>query len=458
LLIAVAARSVDITHYLDGDELFSIKLASAPFGDMVNRSLADRPHPPLHYFLLYLLFHAFSPDLMLARSLSVLASSLGVIAGWLALRPSLRNGLSSAGLAATLAIGSYFVYFGQQARPYALIFLAATINLWAFLRLITLERPAPPGGRKHLLTREGVGWVLSYLMLAYAQYFSAVFLALEAGILFFYLRRHAWPLVIAGGAAGASILPWMAVAFSSTLALQQLTWIGPPSFADVGWYLIAIIGFPPAIPGKILIIGLGASFLPAILYVAKQGIRRARIEFALLLLAAVPPAIAFGTSHVAAVSIWANRQLMLSVIATVMALFLSLDRLPPGVRRVASVLVLAWVVSGAPDAWPRYSKPPFEQIAETLVAADAKVVVGEDEWIVDPLRYYGEALPFAVVTAGDRNGDGEDAWVCRVERCSRFDAKWSKACSANAFQEFPWDRVGGVPRHFIRVYWLRRCG
>jgi len=53
ILAGVAARLYQIDYNFDGDEVFSVRLASRSLAEVVQGSIVDRTQPPLHNVLLH---------------------------------------------------------------------------------------------------------------------------------------------------------------------------------------------------------------------------------------------------------------------------------------------------------------------------------------------------------------------------------------------------------------------
>jgi mannosyltransferase len=76
IAVGLAARFHEVCYNLDGDEIFSVELASKSFGEVISRSLQDTPHPPLHNILLHLWIKVFGASEASVRALSVLFSGV----------------------------------------------------------------------------------------------------------------------------------------------------------------------------------------------------------------------------------------------------------------------------------------------------------------------------------------------------------------------------------------------
>src|SRR5437667_12604248 len=59
VVLGLAVRFHEVHYNLDGDEIFSVELASKQFVEVISLSLQDRPHPPLHNVFLHLWIKGF---------------------------------------------------------------------------------------------------------------------------------------------------------------------------------------------------------------------------------------------------------------------------------------------------------------------------------------------------------------------------------------------------------------
>ena len=149
LLLGVAAVYVAMRVYhgaaicMDGDEIFSVGVASHSWRGLMTAVGADSIHPPLFYFLLKLWISIGNDSLFWVRLLPTLFSTLAIVPMVLLgrefhLRPVVVN--SAIGLA---AIHPYLLYYSQHVRMYTLLMLCALTSLWAFHAAIR------PNGRSY---------------------------------------------------------------------------------------------------------------------------------------------------------------------------------------------------------------------------------------------------------------------------------------------------------------------
>ncbi|MCC7355551.1 MAG: glycosyltransferase family 39 protein, partial [Anaerolineae bacterium] len=118
------------------DEAMSLHWARQSPGDILRVGLAleQDPHPPLYYLLLHYLTGALGESEIAVRSLSVLAGALLVFPMYGLGR---RLVAQAPGLVAALlvALNPFLVWYGQEARMYALAVALGTAGLYAFLRV-----------------------------------------------------------------------------------------------------------------------------------------------------------------------------------------------------------------------------------------------------------------------------------------------------------------------------------
>jgi hypothetical protein len=116
------------------DELFSVGIGSLPQDQLWSNWMVRETNPPLHYSLLHTWMDLFGRDEFSTRALSVVCGALSIPVIYL-----IGHRLHSrrAGLVAALlvAVSGQHLQYSQQARGYALGFLAAALALYALLRL-----------------------------------------------------------------------------------------------------------------------------------------------------------------------------------------------------------------------------------------------------------------------------------------------------------------------------------
>lgn len=241
LLLALGARIANLpSECLDGDELFTWRVASAAaWGEALQQIREDLVHPPL-YYVLTRAFTALAGlgDLTL-RLPSLAAGLLAIALLWPIGRAA--EGLAGPSLLAAgcLAVHDWHIFYSQQARSYALFcLLTLALLLWA-LRWRRQPRPS-------LLA---AGFTLAAL-LAWTHYAGAIFAAALAVSLWFAPvpkpeRRRAAAALAAGALTLVPWLAWVAPVYRAKSGLaENLGWIGSPGLADIKMAWAQLLGVP----------------------------------------------------------------------------------------------------------------------------------------------------------------------------------------------------------------------
>jgi uncharacterized membrane protein len=145
-LIAVVTLGVFLRLYRIGanglwlDEAFSVWMGRQSAGQMLDWLVRIDQHPPLYYLLLHVWMRLGDGEAVV-RALSALCSTLTIPVIYLLGRRLVGRGV---GLLAALilAVSPFHVYFGQEARMYALLTLNASLAMYALARLLTDPRAA----------------------------------------------------------------------------------------------------------------------------------------------------------------------------------------------------------------------------------------------------------------------------------------------------------------------------
>ncbi len=194
------------------DETFSVWLAQDSLKDLIHRVVSVDNHPPLFALLLFVTSRLFGDTDFTLRFLSVATSTLAVAAF---IRLGRRVGGPAVGLSVGVlaACSPYYVYYGQEARDYALALLLGVLALDAAIRAVTAFRLAA-------WLELGVEVVLS-LYTHYAFGFVLVALAVVlAPVTLLRWVQAGWRVALPGPAAAAAIVllgyaPWSVFAVQS---------------------------------------------------------------------------------------------------------------------------------------------------------------------------------------------------------------------------------------------------
>jgi len=201
--LTLAAFGLRIFHLdatgLWADELATVQFATMPLGPLLSALAAHEPHPPFYYLLIKVLQRALQDNDLIIRLPSAVASTMIVPATFGLARRIVGSipGLVAAGL---VALSPFLVWYGQEARVYAILALfsvIATYRLWI------------------ALTNNSVrAWALYALALALTietHYFAMAVVGLHG------VAILAWPMsrrekrrgVLALAAGVATFVPWL---------------------------------------------------------------------------------------------------------------------------------------------------------------------------------------------------------------------------------------------------------
>lgn len=426
VVVGLITRLYEVQYNFNGDEVFSVKLASKEFSEVIQGSLQDKPHPPLYYVLLHLWTKAFGTSEVSVRILSILLSGVFLIVTYVLLR-RLIDTWFALGLLFILAISPFFVYFGQEARPYALIACLSSINLLAFIRVLD-----SPQNRKHLVI-----WAISCALLVYSQYLGTFLIAFQIALALFCFRSRRLTIFAYGFAGCALILPWLIAAMSSSLLrgadpLYQVSWMGLPSLIDFVYFYVSIFGDGPDLQTRWLLLIM--AFLGMAYIRHFMASRKMPINHALLLLIGIGlPAVVYLVSIWGQKPVFAARQLIGAATAFIAVIGLCITTLPRFLAAGLLMILLAWTTMGLPQAFPYKTKPPWKDMAEQIDDQyGTMVVVTQESWVRDPLDYYRKLGPVRLWNEVSELRGGDFLFVCRPVgfRCSNVEIEALKSrCS-----------------------------
>ncbi len=187
------------------DETVSWHQASQPLWAMLKATAGDN-HPPLHNTILYVAIRALG-DSEAAMRLPSALWGIGAVAAIFWVGSLVEGRLAGLLAAILLCLSGFHLYYSQEARPYALFALTATLAAGAALRALASDRRgwhwASASASLALLYSHAYGLLLWPALLA----------AAIAGTAFFgdppreVLRRWLLRQVV----AGALFLPWAAI-------------------------------------------------------------------------------------------------------------------------------------------------------------------------------------------------------------------------------------------------------
>ena len=413
LLLGVAAVYVAMRVYhgaaicMDGDEIFSVGVASHSWKGLMTAVGADSIHPPLFYFLLKIWISIGNDSLFCVRLLPTLFSTLAIVPMVLLgrefhLRPVVVN--SAIGLA---AIHPYLLYYSQHVRMYTLLMLCALTSLWAFHAAIR------PNGRS--FTTKFAGLTLVNIVSVYAHYYGWLVIGLECWYLIFWKREHLKRMIASTAAVLIAFTPWIYWAGKYIYAKgglgSNLEWIQKPDAGALAWFFVDLAGFGdfPSI-GRQAVTGLALLVLVA---GCAAWLQRARLHTGhfvymarfLLYFVLGSVAVAFIASRLLPHSVWGHRHmvyLVFPILMLVAAAYYQLNSL--AVRITGGVLCAIWagmVIHHHLKGDDK--KTPFDSLVIQMLAQEAGnpatvPFYSVDKYLHYPIWFYLETLKAGKIT------------------------------------------------------------
>jgi 4-amino-4-deoxy-L-arabinose transferase-like glycosyltransferase len=387
-VLALLLRLTSLSRSLFTDETYSLALAQRGFGHMLALFGREANGTP-YSIVLWPLIRIFGTGVTLLRLPAVIAGTLSVPALWWAARrfTTPAGALLAAGL---LAINPMAVWYGQEARSYAFVVLAACLAFGALPR--ALDREDGRGA--------WVGYVAAMSLLAYCEIFAAP-LALPAQALIAWragragFRRWLWslvavfvcciPLLVAAVIARSrrNALYWLPKPDRSllTLALQEFT-AGFSGLTAVRWATLA---------AAVVLVGAAPLLLRRGRTVAARGTLAMALCWGL-----VPGALLLAVSFVQPV-FW-PRYVILSLPGLCLALALGAERLwrsSRGSITAGVCIAIVVVAAGVADAHQRtYLQEDWPPVAAWLRAerSTGQPTIIDNATVLPSLGYYDPAF------------------------------------------------------------------
>lgn len=178
-------------------------------------------HPPLLYIMERFLFSVFGYTEFTARSLTAVAGTASVLAIYF-LGKELHCQRCGLAAAALTSVNYFNIWHSQDARPYILAFLFATLSFLFFIRFLRQRN-----------RKAAVFYAASTLMLLYTHYYSLFIVAAQACItgLFWVLEKENRGRLFRNYALSAGIilagyLPWLP--FLLSMSAVDSIWMSRP--------------------------------------------------------------------------------------------------------------------------------------------------------------------------------------------------------------------------------------
>lgn len=240
LAAALTARLANLpAESLDGDEVFTLGVATAPTLSAAMQAIhEDLVHPPLYYLVARASTQMTDAGDFGLRLPSLVFGLLSIALLWPIGRQ--MEGLESAAMLAAglLAFHHWHIFYSQQARSYALFcFLTSLLALWA---LRVNRAPAP-------------SWLLAAAFplaaaLAYTHYVGALTALLVAGAVWLGPSASRKTAAAFAAAGALTLVPWLVSlvpVYESRRGLEaNLGWVSVPSGAEIRTVFAEFIGVP----------------------------------------------------------------------------------------------------------------------------------------------------------------------------------------------------------------------
>ena len=418
VVIGLASRLHEIHYSLDGDEVFSVKLASKPIMEVISLSLQDKPHPPLYNILLHLWIKVFGSSEASVRALSISLSGAFILITY-GLLCRLMSHWLALGMLFILAMSPLFVYYGQQARPYALIAFLSTANLLSFITVLEV-----PHDRRRLAI-----WATLCVLLLYAQYLAIVLITLQVALAFFCLRSDRLTICVYGSAASAFILPWFIAAMGGSIAagadpLPHISWTVPPTLKGFVWFYLSVFGDTPVLQARWLLLAMLVTMLALLGTIYIRNVVASRVlptsHVLLFIVGFGLPTLVYLVSVFGPKPVFASQQLLGSAVAFVAIIALCISALPRTWALGFLLIMLVWTAMALPQAFPHNRKPPWLYIAAQIDEHyGSRTVFTQEGWVSRPLQYYrkaGSVQPLDKLAEQEK--DHGFLFACRPTKCS----------------------------------------
>lgn len=360
---AFVLRVLGIDQSLFGDEVFTYDIVTRHgLGGVLDEVHRTSITPPLHYVLAWASVQLGDPTETI-RLPSLIAGTATVPAIWLLGRATVGEWAGVVG-AALAAFSPFAVYYGQEARTYALLVLLVTLSTLGLVRALQTDR-----------RRWWALFVLSSAAALYSHYTAVFPLAAQFGWAVWTHPKHRRQILLAHAATAALWAPWLPFYLDQRKneGIEAIGLLNPLSARSISNGLIQVfVGHPflafRKVPGTA---GLGAAGLTLLLLTLERAVQVTRpsrwvVLLGLLALAAPVGEVAYS---LLLDTIYAPRSLLPSLPAAVLVL----GSLVTSSRRLVAMAATACataalgvglIAANREDA----RRPPWRQAAAILDA------------------------------------------------------------------------------------------
>lgn len=169
---------IDKPDGLWNDEYVSWAVASIPLGKGFWSAVFAQCHMPFYYFYLKFFMYFFGQSDLLLRLTSVFAGVLSIIPMYF-IGKEFKDEKLGVLCAAITSLSSFLIYFSQEVRFYALLFLFSALALLFTLKLI-----------KEQTTKNIIGFIISNLLIIFTHAIGFIFVFLNLIFVGLYLSKN----------------------------------------------------------------------------------------------------------------------------------------------------------------------------------------------------------------------------------------------------------------------------
>ncbi len=387
---------------MDGDEIFSVGVATHDWTGLMQSVGQDSIHPPLFYFLLKFWIAIGNDSLFWVRLLPTLFSTLAIIPMVLLGREFRLRPVVITSTVALAALHPYLLYYSQHVRMYTLLMLCALTSLWVFHAWIS--------GHASFAALTVVN-----IISVYSHYYGWMVIGLEVWYLIFWKREYLKRMLASTAVVFIAFTPWIYWAgkfiYKKGGLASNLEWIQKPDAGALAWFFVDLAGF-----GDIPSIGRQAVTGLALLVLAAAGaawIERAKLHSGhfvymarfLLYFVLGSVAVAFTASRILPNSVWGHRHMVYLVFPMLMlvtAAYYQFNSI--AVRITGGLLCAVWAglvihhhIKGDDK------KTPFDELVIQMLAQEADnpnpvTVYSIDKYLHYPIWFYLETLKAGKIT------------------------------------------------------------
>jgi hypothetical protein len=392
---------------MDGDEIFSVGVATHDWAGLLRSVGQDSIHPPLFYFLLKIWIAIGNDSLFWVRLLPTLFSTLAILPMVLLGREFKLRPLVINSTVALAAIHPYLLYYSQHVRMYTLLMLCALTSLWVFHACI---RP----GKRSEATKFAVLTAVN-IVSVYSHYYGWMVIGLECCYLIFWKREYLKRMVVSCAVVFLAFTPWIYWAGKYIYAkgglASNLEWIQKPDAGALAWFFVDLAGFGdfPSI-GRQAVTGLALLVLAAGYAAWRERAKLHAGHFVylarfLLYFVLGSVAVAFTASRLLPNSVWGHRHMVYLVFPMLMLVTAAYYQLnSAAVRITGGVLCAVWAGMVIQHHLKGDNKKtPFDSLVMQMLAQEAGnpnrvTVYSVDKYLHYPLWFYLETLKAGKIT------------------------------------------------------------